>query len=523
MTYGPTVIHRILYFLVLASACAILASGCSSSETAAPAPGKTWPTAPPEEQGFNSDLLAQVIEQINQQELPVDSLQVARNGVLILDAYFYPYLGEQPHDVASVTKSVTSTLIGIAVDRGLLSLDQSMVASFPELVPVPPSDGKADIDVRHLLTMMSGLDCGRSPEEGEPELNLMMQSDHFVKYALELPMAVAPGTEFAYCSPGSHVLSGMLTEETGARALDFARQNLFDPLEIGETQWPSDPQGVSYGWGDLQLHPRDMARIGHLFLERRAIGTERVVSKAWVREATQKSVIVDTDETGYGYQWWVLGGTFEGLYEALGNGGQAIIVWPDKDVVAVFTGRGVDVIGDVAPLLVAALQSDVALDPNPEAYARMNAAIRDATEPPAAKPVPPLPPMATEVSGKVYRLEPNLLDVQCISLRFDSPSEVRLELTLGGVGSGVYDLPVGMDGVPRFSESWPTGIPVGILGEWSEPSVFSMHIDEVAGTKQLRIRGDFGGSAESVELEFADANESFPRQTVQGSSVAGCN
>jgi CubicO group peptidase (beta-lactamase class C family) len=484
MTYGPTVIPRILYFLVLASACAILASGCSSSETAAPAPGKTWPTAPPEEQGFNSDLLAQVIEQINQQELPVDSLQVARNGVLILDAYFYPYLGEQPHDVASVTKSVTSTLIGIAVDRGLLSLDQSMVASFPELVPVPPSDGKADIDVRHLLTMMSGLDCGRSPEEGEPELNLMMQSDHFVKYALELPMAVAPGTEFAYCSPGSHVLSGMLTEETGARALDFARQNLFDPLEIGETQ---------------------------------------VVSKAWVREATQKSVIVDTDETGYGYQWWVLGGTFEGLYEALGNGGQAIIVWPDKDVVAVFTGRGVDVIGDVAPLLVAALQSDVALDPNPEAYARMNAAIRDATEPPAAKPVPPLPPMATEVSGKVYRLEPNLLDVQCISLRFDSPSEVRLELTLGGVGSGVYDLPVGMDGVPRFSESWPTGIPVGILGEWSEPSVFSMHIDEVAGTKQLRIRGDFGGSAESVELEFADANESFPRQTVQGSSVAGCN
>jgi len=484
MTYGPTVIPRILYFLVLASACAILASGCSSSETAAPAPGKTWPTAPPEEQGFNSDLLAQVIEQINQQELPVDSLQVARNGVLILDAYFYPYLGEQPHDVASVTKSVTSTLIGIAVDRGLLSLDQSMVASFPELVPVPPSDGKADIDVRHLLTMMSGLDCGRSPEEGEPELNLMMQSDHFVKYALELPMAVAPGTEFAYCSPGSHVLSGMLTEETGARALDFARQNLFDPLEIGETQ---------------------------------------VVSKAWVREATQKSVVVDTDETGYGYQWWVLGGTFEGLYEALGNGGQAIIVWPDKDVVAVFTGRGVDVIGDVAPLLVAALQSDVALDPNPEAYARMNAAIRDATEPPAAKPVPPLPPMATEVSGKVYRLEPNLLDVQCISLRFDSPSEVRLELTLGGVGSGVYDLPVGMDGVPRFSESWPTGIPVGILGEWSEPSVFSMHIDEVAGTKQLRIRGDFGGSAESVELEFADANESFPRQTVQGSSVAGCN
>jgi CubicO group peptidase (beta-lactamase class C family) len=465
--------------------------------------------------------LAELVEQIDEQDLPVDSMLVARNGVLILDAYFYPYLGEQPHDVASVTKSVTSTLIGIAVDRGLLTLDQGVVVSFPELVPVPPSDGKADIDVRHLLTMTSGLDCGLTP--GEPELNEMMGSDHYVKYALELPMAVPPETQFAYCSPGSHVLSAMISKATGMSALDFARDNLFGPLGIGEAAWPEDPQGVSYGWGDLQLHPHDMARIGQLFLNAGNWNGTQVVSKAWVDEATRKSVVVDAEETGYGYQWWVLAGAFEGLYEALGKGGQAIFVWPDTKVTAVFTGRGVDVLEGVAPLVAAALRSDAALDPNPEAYARLNTAIRNATEPPTAKPVPALPPMATEISGKVYRLDANQLDVECISLSFDSPSEVGLELTLGGVGSGVYDLPVGMDGVPRFTEDWPTGIPVGVLGEWSEPTVFSMSIDEVAGTKHLRIRGDFADGPESVELVFTDAADSFPAQTVQGSSVASCN
>lgn len=495
----------------------MLACDGAGSEAAAPAPGKTWPTAPPEEQGFDSDLLAEVVEQISQQDLPVDSVQVARNGVLILDAYFYPYLGGGTHDLASVTKSVTSTLVGIAVDQGLLTLNQNVVASFPDLDP-DPANGKGDIELRHLLTMTSGLDCGQT--EGEPELYEMLGSDNYVQYALDLPMAVAPGTAFAYCSPGSHVLSAMLANASGRNTLGFARDNLFDPLDIEDAKWPEDPQGVNHGWGDLQLHPRDMARIGQLFVNEGNWNGVQVVSKAWVRKATEKLVVVDTEGTGYGYQWWVLSGVFEGLYEALGDGGQAIIVWPDKNVVAVFTGRGVDVLAEVAPRVAAALQSDAALDPNPEAYARLNTAIEDATEPPAAKPIPPLPPMAGEVSGKVYRLEPNSFDVQCISLRFDSPSEVRFDLTLD---SGAFTLPVGMDGVPRFLVTGPNGTPVGVLGEWTEPSVFSMDYDEVGGSIHLQIVGDFADSPESVQLEFSDLRGSLPTQTIPASSVATCN
>jgi CubicO group peptidase (beta-lactamase class C family) len=509
--------HDRLRFLKALSLC-MLSWSCSSCQSTSTAPAQGWPTATPEEHGVDSAGLAGVVEQIDEQDLPIDSLQLVRNGVLILDAYFYPYLGDRAHDIASVTKSITSTLVGIAVDQGRLTLDQGVMAFFPDLVPMPAPDGRSDIELGHLLTMTSGLDCGRAP--GEPELYEMIASDHYVKYALELPMAVPPGTEFAYCSPGSHLLSAMITQATGKSALDFAWETLFEPLGIRKVVWPSDPQGVTHGWGDLQLHPYDMARIGQLFLNRGAWNGVQVVSKEWVEEATQSAVLADPDGTGYGFQWWVLAGPFEGIYEARGRSGQAIGVWPAENLVAVFTGRGADVRSDIAPFLVEALKSDEALDPNPDAYARLTAAIQHATQPPAAKPVPPLPPMATQVSGKVYRLDPNQLDVRCISLRFDSSSEVWLTLTLG---AGAFELPVGMDGVPRFSETGPTGIPIGVVGEWTEPTVFSMRYDEMAGPNHFEIRGEFDEGAEEVDLELTDRGGHFPAQIVRGASVASCN
>jgi CubicO group peptidase (beta-lactamase class C family) len=499
--------------------CMLLGWGCSSCDSSSAAPTRSWPIAPPEEQGFDSAALAAVVEKIDREDLPIDSVQLVRNGVLVLDAYFYPYLGDRPHDVASVTKSITSTLVGIAVEQGLLELDQQVTASFADIVTIPPSDPRTGIELEHLLTMTSGLDCGRRP--GEPELYEMIGTEHFVRYALDLPVAVPPGTQFAYCSPGSHLLSAMIGRAYGSSALDFAREHLFDPLDITDVQWPSDPQGVSHGWGDLQLHPRDMLRIGLLFLNEGNWNGTQVVSKNWVESATRAHVLAQADGTGYGYKWWILGGDFEGVYEARGRGGQAIIVWPEADVVGVFTGRGIDVRGEIAPLIAAAMKSNGALDRNPDAHARLRDAIRAATDAPPAKPIPPLPPTAAEVSGKVYRLAPNQFDVRCISLRFDSPGDVSLRLTLGGRGE--FDFPVGMDGVPRFSENGPTGMPVGVTGDWTAPNVFSMSYDEVAGVNHLRIHGDFGTDPASVALRFSDAGGSFPSQLVEGVSGASCD
>ena len=271
-------------------------------------------------------------------------------GVRLRRARRHRRKDRQPHDTASVTKSVTSTLIGIAVDQDLLSLDQPVLAFFPDLAPpTTGSDPKDAIEMRHLLTMSSGLDCGRAP--GEPELYQMLGSEHFVKYALELPMAAEPGEYFAYCSPGSHLLSAMLAEAADTSTGAFAAEHLFGPLGIEEFVWPTDPQGIERGWGDLQLFPRDMARIGHLVANGGLWNGVQVVSKSWLEQATRSWIPAEVDGAGYGYQWWILAGAFDGLYEARGRGGQAIIIWPDKDIVVVFTGRGVDVRGEIALLL----------------------------------------------------------------------------------------------------------------------------------------------------------------------------
>jgi CubicO group peptidase (beta-lactamase class C family) len=489
--------------------------GCASCGSDSAAPGQDWPVAAPEEQGFDSAGLAEVVERIDAQEMPIDSLQLVRNGVLILDAYFYPYRADLLHDVASVTKSITSTLVGIAIDRGLLRLDQEVLASFPELAPEPGSDGKDQIELHHLLTMTSGLDCGRGA--GENELYEMMHSENWIAYALDIPMAVPPGTEFAYCSPGSHLLSAMVTKATGKPALEFARDALFGPLGIREVKWPEDPQGLSHGWGDLQLHPRDMAKIGHLFLNEGRWNGAQIVSEQWVAEATRHHVTAETDGTGYGYQWWVLAGPFAGLYEARGRSGQAIIVWPDKDIVAVFTGRGVDVRAEVAPLLVGALKSDEPLPPNPDGSARLGGAIAAAADPPASTPIAPLPPMAAEISGRIYGLPANPLDLRCFALVFASPADVTLRLT---VGSAAFELPVGMDGVPRFSETGPTDIPVGVTGAWVEPDAFLLRYDEVAGPNHFVLRADFAGG---LLLEVSDPTDYFPALLLRGDQVPACN
>lgn len=267
------------------TACMLLAWACSSCSSNSSSSPESWSLSTPEEQGIDSATLATVIEEIDQRDLPVDSLQIVRNGYLVLDAYFYPYFGDRLHDVASVTKSVTSTVVGIAIDRGLLELEQPVLPLFPEVAPELPSDMRADIELQHLLSMTSGFDCGYEP--GERELHDMIASDDHVKYALNLPMKVAPGTEFSYCSCGSHLLSAIITKVTGVSALDFAREHLFAPLDIEDVTWPSDPQGITRGWGSLQLHPRDMAKVGQLFLNRGNWNGTQVVSVDWVDKATR--------------------------------------------------------------------------------------------------------------------------------------------------------------------------------------------------------------------------------------------
>lgn len=205
----------------------------------------------------------------------------------------------------------------------------------------------------------------------------------------------------------------------------------------------------------------------------------------------------------------------------MGLGGQAIFVWPENELVVVFTGRGVDVRGDIVPLLLATLKSENSIAPNPDGNARLDAAIARALQPPPAQPVPDLPSAADAMSNKLYRLDDNPFDTRCVLLRFDSESDVAaFEQT---TPSGTFEMQIGMDGVPRFSDDSLTGFPIGLLGEWVRPDVFLLLYDKVAsGTNHLRIQVSVGEGADTIEVEFSDPAESFPtslRQTLRMSPL----
>jgi CubicO group peptidase (beta-lactamase class C family) len=247
-----------------------------------------WPLTTPESQGFDSGLIADLLEYVRAKGQPLHNLLVIRRGQLILDASLYPYSPEGPHDVASVTKSITSLLVGIAIDKGLIeSVRQPVVSLLPAAGRSAPDEQRQAMTVEHLLTMTSGLDCGFQP--GEQELAAMRRSDDWAAFALALPMRAAPGTQYAYCSCNNHLLSAILSARTGGSALAFARTHLFDPLGISIASWPADNHGRTHGWGDLHLFPKDLAKIGELYRNGGMWNGRRILSESWVRRPRSRT------------------------------------------------------------------------------------------------------------------------------------------------------------------------------------------------------------------------------------------
>jgi hypothetical protein len=200
----------------------LIGGAMSAGGVAAP----QWREAAAETQGVDPDVFVELLDDVRAKALPLHSLLVIRHGAVVLDASLYPYQPDSLHDVASVTKSVMSILVGIALDKGLLtSVDQSVVAALPKQAPARPDSRLAHVTLSELLTMRSGFACDAGA--GEPVLSAMRQSPDWAAYALALPFAADPGKRFAYCSSNNHLLSSVLSARTGMSARAFAQQHLF--------------------------------------------------------------------------------------------------------------------------------------------------------------------------------------------------------------------------------------------------------------------------------------------------------
>jgi CubicO group peptidase (beta-lactamase class C family) len=343
-----------------------------------PWPTHGWATSTPEAQGLDSAVLASVMETIRARRLPVHSLLIARHGRIVLDAYFRPFADNQLHDVASVTKSVISTLVGIAwSERKIGSLNTPLLALLPE-ARIQGDALKSRITLGHLLSMTSGLDCRGNG--GGNFLQAMEQSSHWTDFALARDEVAAPGTTFTYCAGNMHLVSAVLSEKTGMNAAEFARDRLFEPLGIEHVSWAKDRDGISHGFSDLKLQPRDMAKLGMLWLHRGLWDGRQIVPSQYLDTAFRPHASVET-YVRYGYGMWIYpyaghaGGPAD--VEANGFGGQRIAVVPSQDMVVVITGSGLDA-NKVASLLVNAVRSDRPLPANPAAQGQLNVRVAEA-------------------------------------------------------------------------------------------------------------------------------------------------
>jgi len=272
--------------------------------------------------GVNYGVLEGMLEYVNGNGIGADSVMVIKDGYVVLDAYFPPFDEGEIHIVYSCTKSVVSTLIGLAMEEGLISsLDVGLADLFPDRTMANQSDWKGEITLRDLLTMTAGFDAEDSYLYDWVGLERMHEAPDALQYVLDLPVIEEPGTRFEYTNGVSHLLSCIITEVTGASALDYARERLFSPLGITGSEWRTDSLGRNWGYSSLYLTPHDMAKIGYLFLRGGEWDGEQVVP--------------------------------QGYYSAIGYKGQFIHVVPDLDLVMVTTSSRADDFNRIQDLLEA--------------------------------------------------------------------------------------------------------------------------------------------------------------------------
>jgi CubicO group peptidase (beta-lactamase class C family) len=341
--------HKLGFLAAALGAFAIAAAICNGAMPTPATPESVWPTqewrtSSPEEEGMDSKELAKLVDWGTTHNF--DSLLVQRHGKIVAEAYYVSYgavsLGARgPHHVYSVTKSIIGTLTEIAWKDSVLDSLNHRVLDFFDPRSIANVDQKKEaITVQNLLDMTSGIEWTEQVFSIIPATATdvqMANSLDRVKFVLDRPMSSPPGDIFNYNSGNPHLLSAILTKLTGMSALEYAKAKLFGPLGISDVFWSFDPQGISIGGWGLYLKPRDMAKIGYLYLRNGVWEGKQLLPPEWVSKVSHPTVETHLNGFWYSNFFWVL--PDKHVYMALGRYGPAIMIFPDLDVVAVTTGH----------------------------------------------------------------------------------------------------------------------------------------------------------------------------------------
>lgn len=388
--------------------------------------GYDLPRATPESQGISSSAVLQLIEALESQIHEIHSFMLLRRGKVVAEGWWLPHAREYPHMLFSLSKSFTSTAVGLAITEGRFSIDDPVLSFFPEKTPLDLNDSLATMRVQHLLSMSTG--------QAVDTWSYMVDrpDGDWIKGFLEVPVVHRPGTHFVYNTGATYMLSAIVQKTTGMKLVDYLKPRLFEPLGIESASWQESPQGITAGGIGLSIRTEDIAKFGQLYLQKGMWQGRQILTEAWVQAATSSQISnsdgVQPDWTqGYGYQFWRCR---HDAYRGDGVFGQYCIVMPEQDAVLAMTS-GIDVFDMQQPLnliwdmLLPAMHAG-SLHDDATAHTNLVDKLNNLSVLPVAGEAGS--PIATQVSGRTYAADANELELKTIGFKFaETTCEIMLK------------------------------------------------------------------------------------------------
>ncbi|OWA34429.1 hypothetical protein B9G55_19195 [Saccharibacillus sp. O16] len=388
---------------------------------------KVLPRRRPEEAGVDPQGIVDFLDAVGREKFDLRSFMLLRRGEVVAEGWWAPHAPEDRHAMYSVSKSFTSTAVGIAISEGLLKVEDRVVDLLPHLLPDEPHPNLLKMTVHNLLTMGTGhkidpLEKARTQPNAD-----------WAKIFLAAEVENVPGSVFAYSSGATYMLSVILQTLTGQKVVDYLEPRLFAPLGIERKSWQVSPQGYTTGGWGLKLTSEDLAKFGQLYLQKGLWNGDRLVPENWVELASSKRIENGDNQggdwsRGYGYQFWVCR---HGAYRADGAYGQFCVILPEQEAVVVLTSaisRTQELLEEVwAHLLPAMKETPLAPSAIGEEAAKRLQALEHAPLPAGAAPAD------ESWSGRKYRLDGELaVGLKLTTGRFTAQEDGTVFLELEG-------------------------------------------------------------------------------------------
>ena len=323
--------------------------------------------------GIDAKGILSFVNALEEKQLGIQSFMLIRHGQVAAEAWWTPYSPEKVHQLYSLSKSFTSTAVGFAVQEGLLSLDDSVVSFFEDILPAEPCENMRKMKVRNLLTMGTG-------HSKEPRA---FSWDHWAYGFLTSYVDKEPGSVFTYNTPATYMLSCIVQKVTGQKVFEYLKPRLFEPLGIENIWWEESPQGVNTGGFGLNIHTEDIARFGLFLLNRGMADGKQLLNPEWIDLATSRQISNGDPATGsdwaqgYGFQFWRCAP--QNVYRGDGMYGQYCVVMPDQDAVLAMTSGSNDIgqiLKEAWMHLLPAMKQDVQPDDGAEELHKRLAALK---------------------------------------------------------------------------------------------------------------------------------------------------